>query len=66
MPLPMENVRAHVRKYLPALLVSERGSNEPRHEKTCLRGLRPGKSQSGLLSYSNNVEPWNFGYGKYR
>ena len=24
---------------------------EPRHEKTCLRGLRPGKTQPGLLSY---------------
>ena len=25
--------------------------NEPRHEKTCLRGLRPGKTQTDLLSY---------------
>ena len=24
---------------------------EPRHEKTCLRCLRPGKAQIGLLSY---------------
>ena len=24
---------------------------EPRHEKTCLRGFRPGKTQTGLLSY---------------
>ena len=24
---------------------------EPHHEKTCLRGLRPGKTQIGLLSY---------------
>ena len=24
---------------------------EPRHEKTCLRGLRPDKTQTGLLSY---------------
>ena len=23
---------------------------EPGHEKTCLRGFRPGKSQTGLLS----------------
>ena len=23
---------------------------EPRHEKTCLRGLRPGKTQTGLRS----------------
>ena len=26
-------------------------SNEPHHEKTCIRGLRPGKTQTGLLSY---------------
>ena len=25
--------------------------NEPRHEKICLRGLRPGKTQTGLLSW---------------
>ena len=25
--------------------------NEPRHEKTCLRGLWPGKTQTNLLSY---------------
>ena len=25
--------------------------NELLHEKTCLRGLRPGKTQTGLLSY---------------
>ena len=24
---------------------------EPRHEKTCLLGLRPGKTQTGLLSH---------------
>ena len=29
----------------------EKGTYEPRHEKTCLRGLRPGKTQTGLLSY---------------
>ena len=27
--------------------------HEPRHEKTCLRGFRPGKTQTGLLSYRN-------------
>ena len=26
-------------------------SCEPRHEKTCLRGFRPGKAQTGLLRY---------------
>ena len=28
-------------------------SFEPRHEKTCLRGLQPGKTQTGLLSYKD-------------
>ena len=28
---------------------------EPRHEKTCLQGLRPGKT--GLLSYRDQLEP---------
>ena len=28
---------------------------EPRHEKTCLRGLRPGKTQTGLLSYTESA-----------
>ena len=27
--------------------------NEPRHEKTCLPGLRPGKIQNGLQSHRN-------------
>ena len=35
---------------------------EPRNEKTCLRGLRPGKTKTGLLSYSDKQESWNFGY----
>ena len=29
---------------------------EPRHEKICLRGLRPGTSQTGLLSYRDKLE----------
>ena len=28
-------------------------SIEPRHEKTCLGFFRPGKTQTGLLSYRN-------------
>ena len=27
---------------------------EPRHEKTCLQGFLPGKTQSGLFAYSIN------------
>ena len=30
--------------------------NEPRHEKTCLRGFRPGKTQTSLLSYRDKLE----------
>ena len=29
---------------------------EPRHEKTCFRGVRPSKSQTGLLSYRSKLE----------
>ena len=29
---------------------------EPHYEKTCLRGLRPGKTQTGLLSYRDELE----------
>ena len=39
---------------------------KPRHEKNCLRGLRPGifKSQTSLYSHRDYLEPWNFGYSK--
>ena len=30
---------------------SQKYMYEPRHEKTCLRGFRPGKTQTNLLSY---------------
>ena len=39
---------------------------EPRHEKTCLRGLRPVKTQTSLLSHRGKLEAWNFGYRKRR
>ena len=38
---------------------------EPCHEKTCLRGFRPDKTQTGLLSYRSKLESWNFSYSKY-
>ena len=31
-------------------------STEPRHEKTCLRGFRPGKTRTGLLGYRDKIE----------
>ena len=35
---------------LLVVVTTVRVINEPRHEKTCLRGLRPGKTQTVLLS----------------
>ena len=29
--------------------------NEPCHEKTCLRDFRPGKTQTGLLTYRSKL-----------
>ena len=54
---------------LPATLVVIPGhssENEPRHEKCCLPGLRPGETQTSLLSYRDKLEAWNFGFSKYR
>ena len=31
----------------------ERGSNEPRHEKTCLRSFRLDKTKTGMRSHRN-------------
>ena len=39
---------------------------EPRHEKTCLRDFRPGKTQTGRLSYRDKPESWNSQFNKYR
>ena len=39
---------------------SWRSKNKPHHEKTCLQGLWPGKTQTGLLSYRDQLEFWNF------
>ena len=35
---------------------------EPHHEKTRLQGLQSGETQTGLLSYREKLESWNFGY----
>ena len=32
---------------------------EPRHEKTGLRGFRPGPTQTGLFSHRSRLEAWN-------
>ena len=34
--------------------------------ENCLPGLRPGKTQTGLLSYRDELESWNFGYRNKR
>ena len=39
---------------------------EPRHEKTCLQGLRRGQTQTGLRSHRDWLEAWNFGCSKRR
>ena len=41
------------------------GLNEPRHKKTCLWGLQPGKTQTGLLSYRDQLGSWNFRFSRY-
>ena len=38
---------------------------EPRHEKPCLRGLWPGKTETNQLSYRGKLQFWNFGFRKY-
>ena len=40
--------------------------NESCCEKTCLWDLRPGKTQTALLSYKNQLEFGNFGSGKFK
>ena len=40
--------------------------NEQCHEKTGLRGFRPGATQAGLYSHRRWLEAWNFGLGKQR
>ena len=40
--------------------------NEPRSEKTGLRGFRPGPTQTGLYSHRIWLEALNFGFRKQR
>ena len=40
--------------------------NEPFHEKTCLRGVWPGETQTSLLSFRSQLEAWKFGYSNCR
>ena len=42
----------------------ETWKNEPCHEKTCLWGLRPVKTQTVLLGYRDQLKSWIFGYSK--
>ena len=39
--------------HVSLLVLSWGDSYEPHHEKTCLQGLRPGKTQTGMLSYTD-------------
>ena len=38
--------------------------SQPRHDKTCLRGFRPGATQTGLYSHRRWLEALYFGFGK--
>ena len=40
--------------------------NEPRQEKTSLRGFRPGRTQTDMYSHRSRLEAWNFGFKKKR
>ena len=40
--------------------------NEPRRQKTGLRGFRPCPTQTGLYSHRRWLETWNFGFRKQR
>ena len=40
--------------------------NEPRHEKICLRGFRPGPTQTGLNSHSRWLDASDFKFRKRR
>ena len=41
------------------------GTHEPHNEKKPVFGLRPGKTQTRLLSYRGLLESWYFGLSKY-
>ena len=40
--------------------------SQPRHDKTCLRGFRPGSTQTGLYSHRRWLVALNFGFRKQR
>ena len=46
------------------LVLSWGSSNEPRHERTCRRGLWPSNTQTCLFSYRDRLGSWNFGFSK--
>ena len=51
MALPMAKTEFIVRKRVANYWTQSNPSqSEPRHEKTCIRGLPPVKTQTGLLS----------------
>ena len=46
------------------ITLSNATSYGPRREKTCLRGFRPGSTQTGLYSHREWLEASNFGFRK--
>ena len=59
-------IKERKKKQTQNLLTGEKEIYETRHAKTCLRGLRPGKTQTGLRSHRSLLESWNFGYRNKR
>ena len=45
---------------------THRLTNEPRCEKTGLRGFQPGSTQTGLYNHTKWLEAWNFVFRKKR
>ena len=62
----LRNQFLHYRIFIIELVRACYVRYEPRCEKTGLRGLRPGPTQTGLCSHRRWLEAWNFGFRKKR
>ena len=64
------NKKFHITSWIQLVLSCSLGLStfvsEPRHEKTCIRDFRPGKTQTCLFSYRDQLESCYFGFRKYR
>ena len=62
----MSNSYATAAFYRPKNVLCQPVANEPRRQKTGLRGFRPGPTQTGLCSHRRWLETRNFGFRKQR